>query len=86
MKIVTLKLIITPEIFAATKQFMEEKGLNLETELGVEVDKFYKKYVPTDVRKYIERSMNKTARPSSSKVEESTESTDNHPESANFGD
>ena len=56
MKTVPMKLIIQPEIFNATKQFMEEKGLDVEQELSETVSKFYEKYVPSAVRKYIEKT------------------------------
>jgi hypothetical protein len=56
MKTVTMKLKIQPEIFNATKQFMEEKGLDIEQELSETVSKFYEKYVPSAVRKYIEKT------------------------------
>ena len=56
MKAVPIKLKFQPEIFNATKQFMEEKGLDVEQELSETVSKFYEKYVPSAVRKYITRT------------------------------
>lgn len=56
MKQVKIELNVDPEKFNATKQFMEEKGLKIESEIGDSITKFYKKYVPADVRKYIERN------------------------------
>lgn len=56
MKQVKIELNVDPEKFNATKQFMEEKGLKMESEIGDSITKFYKKYVPADVRKYIERN------------------------------
>ncbi len=56
MKSVTVKLKIDPKKFEATQQFMEEKGLHIEMELSDSVDRFYEKYVPAPVRKYIERT------------------------------
>ncbi len=56
MKNVKIELNLDPEKFNATKQFMEEKGLKIESEIGDSITKFYKKYVPSDVRKYIERN------------------------------
>ena len=56
MKQVKIVLNIDPEMFKATKQFMAEKGLNIKTEISDSITKFYKKYVPTNVRKYIERN------------------------------
>ena len=55
MKTITLKLKIGPEKLSATRQFMDEKGLNLDEELSKEIARLYKKHVPAVVRKYIER-------------------------------
>lgn len=54
MKPVTVKLKISPEKYAAAKQFMEEKGLQIEEELSDFSAKLYQKHVPASVRKYIE--------------------------------
>lgn len=56
MKTITMKLKIEPEKLSAARQFMDEKGLNLEEELSEEITRLYKKHVPAAVRKYIERS------------------------------
>lgn len=56
MKTITAKLKIDPKKYEAAQQFMEEKGLDIDTELGKSVEDFYKKYVPAAVRKYIEKS------------------------------
>lgn len=64
MKSVNVKLKIDPKIFEATQQFMEEKGLHIEMELSDSVDRFYEKYVPAPVRKYIERTTPTTSLPS----------------------
>lgn len=56
MKTITAKLKIDPQKFEAAQQFMEEKGLDINTELSKAVEDFYKKFVPSAVRKYIERS------------------------------
>ena len=55
MKTISVKLTIDPQKYGAAQQFMEEKGLILEEELGKDIMKFYQKYVPSPVRKYIER-------------------------------
>ena len=56
MKKVVLKLNVDPQKYAAAEQFMEEKGLDIESELSDSVAKFYKKYVPDDIRKHIEKT------------------------------
>lgn len=60
MKSIKIELNVDPEMFKATQQFMEEKGVTIEIELSDSVAKFYKKYVPADVRKYIERNASPT--------------------------
>ncbi len=56
MKSITIKLDIQPEIFNATREFMDEKGLKIEQELCQSVSKLYAKHVPAAVRKYIEKT------------------------------
>ncbi len=57
MKSITVKLNIQPEIFNATCEFMDEKGLDIEQELSQSVNKLYSKHVPLAVRKYIEKTL-----------------------------
>jgi hypothetical protein len=76
MKNLTVKLNINPEIFNATKQFMEEKGLDIERELSETVSKFYEKYVPSAVRKYIKKTTPISPLPPNSKPD-SVDSNDN---------
>ncbi len=64
MKTITVKLKIDPQKYEAAQQFMQEKGLDIGAELSEAVDKFYLKYVPAPVRKYIEKSTSPT-RPAS---------------------
>ncbi|MGX8700911.1 hypothetical protein [Caproiciproducens sp.] len=56
MKTITVKLKIDPHRFAAAQQFMDEKGLDLSAELSNSVENFYKRYVPSAIRKYIEKT------------------------------
>ena len=56
MKTITVKLKIDPNKFAAAQQFMDEKGLDLSVELSNSVENFYKRYVPSAVQKYIEKT------------------------------
>lgn len=59
MKPVTVTLKIHSEKYAATQQFMAEKGLKVEEELSDFTAKLYQKYVPAAVRKYIEATAQK---------------------------
>lgn len=73
MKSITVKLNIDPQKYEAAQQFMEEKGLNIEEELSESVDKFYLKYVPAPVRKYIEKSPSPTRSASANPPSASTD-------------
>lgn len=77
MKQVRIELNIDPEMFAATQQFMAEKGLEIGTELSNSVAKLYKKYVPSDVRKYIGGRQPTTSSP---RVEKRAEGVSEAPE------
>ena len=50
MKTITVKLKIDPQKFAAAQRFMDEKGLDISTELSKGAEDFYKRYVPSAVR------------------------------------
>ncbi|TQI68589.1 hypothetical protein [Clostridium sp. KNHs216] len=85
MKTITVKLKIDPHKFAAAQQFMDEKGLDLSTELSKAVENFYKKYVPSAVRKYIEKTAtaprDRAAKSSPSAPGGPSESDSNEPDS-----
>ncbi len=66
MKSITIKLDIQAEIFNATREFMDEKGLKIEQELSQSVSKLYAKHVPAAVRKYIEKTSSADAPAASS--------------------
>jgi phosphatidate phosphatase PAH1 len=85
MKNVSEKLGIDPEKYEATQQFMNEKGMDIEQELSDMAEKFYKKYVPADVRKYIERSVLMKATTSRSRCENSNLESDTSTESRDSG-
>lgn len=89
MKTITVKLKIDPQKFDAAQQFMEEKGLDINEELGKAVEDFYKKYVPSAVRKYIEKSSAAprlhTAEPSPAALNEPLKSASLEPGSSQNG-
>ena len=74
MKPITVKLNVQPEILNATREFMEEKGLDIEDELSQSVNKLYSKHDPVAVRKYIEKS----SLPSSTRPSETILATNQH--------
>ncbi|MCY1713385.1 hypothetical protein [Caproiciproducens galactitolivorans] len=63
MKNVTVKLKVDQQKYEAAQQFMDEKGLDMEQELSKTVEGFYKKYVPSAVQKYIEKTSPSTRSP-----------------------
>jgi hypothetical protein len=69
MKTITVKLNIDQQKYEAAKQFMEEKGLDIEQELSKSVSKLYEKYVPSPVRKYIEKTSPISTLPVNSKAD-----------------
>lgn len=85
MKPITVKLRIDPHKYDAAQQFMNEKGLDISTELSKTVEDFYKKYVPSAVRKYIEKATSSThahaAKPLPSAPEMPSESGSEEPNS-----
>lgn len=78
MKSITVKLNVQPEIINATREFMEEKGLDIEQELSQTVNKLYSKHVPAAVRKYIEKSSSPVSLPPSSLPSETLLAIDQH--------
>jgi len=54
MKKDVVRISIDAEKLRAVKQYMEKKESNLENELVEQVQKLYEKYVPANVREYID--------------------------------
>lgn len=54
MKKDIVRISIDAEKLRAVKQYMEKKESNLEDELTEQVQKLYEKYVPANVREYID--------------------------------
>lgn len=53
MKKDVVRISVDAEKLRAVKQYMEKKESNLENELAEQVQKLYEKYVPANVREYI---------------------------------
>lgn len=54
MKKDIVRISIDAEKLRAVKQYMEKKESNLEDELAEQVQKLYERYVPANVREYID--------------------------------
>ena len=56
MKKTTISVAFDEEKLSAAKLYMEQKGLSFETEMERAADALYGKYVPANVREFIEMS------------------------------
>lgn len=54
MKKDTITVSVDAEKFHAIKRYMDKKEVDLQDELSVQLQKLYEKYVPVNVRKYID--------------------------------
>lgn len=54
MKKESMRISINAEKLRAVKTYMEKKEVDLEDELVDQLEKFYDKYVPANVREYID--------------------------------
>lgn len=54
MKKESIKISINAEKLRAVKTYMEKREVDLEDELVDQLEKLYDKYVPTNVREYID--------------------------------
>lgn len=67
MKKTTIGVAFDEEKLSAAKLYMEQKGLSFETEMERAADALYGKYVPANVREFIEMSAGTKAVPKSKK-------------------
>lgn len=56
MKKTTVSITFDDEKLSAAKLYMEQKGLSFETEMEKAADALYGKYVPANVREFLEMS------------------------------
>jgi hypothetical protein len=63
MKKTTISVAFDEEKLSAAKLYMEQKGLSFETEMERAADALYGKYVPANVREFIEMSAGTKAVP-----------------------
>ena len=56
MKKTTVSITFDDEKLSAAKLYMEQKGLSFETEMEKAADAMYGKYVPANVREFLEMS------------------------------
>ena len=63
MKKTTISVAFDEEKLSAVKLYMEQKGLSFETEMERAADALYGKYVPANVREFIEMRSGEPADP-----------------------
>lgn len=74
MKKTTVSIAFDDEKLSAAKLYMEQKGLSFETEMEKAADALYGKYVPANVREFIELSAGMKAVPKPKKPKPSPSS------------
>ncbi|MEI3117236.1 MAG: DUF6103 family protein [Merdibacter sp.] len=74
MKKTTISVAFDEEKLSAAKLYMEQKGLSFETEMERAADALYGKYVPANVREFIEMSAGTKAVPKPKKPKPSPSS------------
>ena len=74
MKKTTISVAFDEEKLSAAKLYMEQKGLSFETEMERAADALYGKYVPANVREFIEMSAGTKAVPKPKKSKPSPSS------------
>lgn len=74
MKKTTISVAFDEEKLSAAKLYMEQKGLSFETEMERAADALYGKYVPANVREFIEMSAGTKAVPKAKKPKPSPSS------------
>lgn len=71
MKKEAISVQMDAEKLRAVKRYMEKKDADLEQELCDQLQRLYEKYVPANVREYIDESMEDTADPVKKQKEKS---------------
>lgn len=74
MKKTTISVAFDEEKLSAAKLYMDQKGLSFETEMERAADALYGKYVPANVREFIEMSAGTKAVPKPKKPKPSPSS------------
>lgn len=67
MKKDTIAISIDAEKLRAIKKYMEKKEANLELEMEDQLQKLYEKYVPANVREYIDERDDEQIKPEKNK-------------------
>lgn len=76
MKKDTIAISLEAEKLRAIKKYMEKKEANLQMEMADQLQKLYEKYVPTNVREYIDEREAEEIKPE--KTKKATKTTGEH--------
>ena len=73
MKKVGISVMFDEEKLSATKMYMSQKNLDVKTELEKALDVMYAKYVPSNVREFIDMKEQTDFKPKAEKTKKKSE-------------
>ena len=73
MKKVGISVMFDEEKLSATKMYMSQKNLDVKTELEKALDGMYAKYVPSNVREFIDMKGQTDCKPKTEKTKKKSE-------------
>ena len=73
MKKVGISVMFDEEKMSATKMYMSQKNLDVKTELEKALDGMYAKYVPSNVREFIDMKEQTDFKPKAEKTKKKSE-------------
>ena len=73
MKKVSISVMFDEEKLSATKMYMSQKNLDVKTELEKALDGMYAKYVPSNVREFIDMKDRTDFKPKTEKTKKKSE-------------
>ena len=73
MKKIGISVMFDEEKLSATKMYMSQKNLDVKTELEKALDGMYAKYVPSNVRDFIDMKEQTVIKPKSEKSQKKSE-------------
>ena len=73
MKKVGISVMFDEEKLSATKMYMSQKNLDVKTELEKALDGMYVKYVPSNVREFIDMKGQTDCKPKTEKTKKKSE-------------
>lgn len=84
MKKASITIQMDAEKLRAVKRYMEKKDADITQELGDQLQRLYEKFVPANVREYIDESAEVTSAPAKKQKEKNRTNTETNPSSNTF--